>query len=107
MWHGRPARVSSAPNTGGSPVPRYNHLTMETGTSHPSPQDTDWFREPTRREHGIAACLFIFFGLFFLALFVVVAGWWFRWVIAGLGVYSILHGAGHVRAFLRRRRGDV
>jgi hypothetical protein len=69
--------------------------------------DTDWFREPTRREHGIAAGLFVFFGLFFLALFVVVAGWWFRWVIAGLGVYSILHGAGHARACWRRRRGDA
>ena len=51
--------------------------------------------------------MFVGFGLFFLALFVVVAGWWFRWVIAGLGVYSILHGAGHARAFLRRRRGDA
>jgi hypothetical protein len=63
----------------------------------------EWFREPTRREHAIAAGLFVFFGLFFLALFVVVDGWWFRWVIAGLGVYSILHGGGHARDYFRRR----
>lgn len=79
---------------------------MDPIPSHPEPQpDTDWFRQPTRREHGIAAGLFVFFGLFFLALFVVVDGWWFRWVIAGLGVYSILHGMGHARDFVRRR-GD-
>jgi len=65
----------------------------------------DWFRPPTRREHGMAAALFVFFGLFFLALFVVTSGWWFRWVIAGLGIYSILHGAGHARDYFRRR-GD-
>jgi hypothetical protein len=71
-----------------------------------APRETEWFREPTRREHGIAAGLFIFFGIFFLALFVVTHGWWFRWVIAGLGVYSILHGAGHARDFVRQRRGE-
>ncbi len=68
-----------------------------------TPASGDWFREPTRREHGMAAALFVFFGIFFLALFIVVAGWWFRWVIAGLGVYSILHGAGHARDYFRRR----
>ena len=84
---------------------------MEPRESQPDPAataaaaQTDWFREPTRREHGIAAALFIFFGLFFLALFVVTSGWWFRWVIAGLGIYSILHGAGHARDCFRRR-GD-
>ncbi len=73
---------------------------MESPESQPeAPVDTDWFRQPTRREHGIAAGLFIGFGLFFLALFVVVDGWWFRWVIAGLGVYSLLHGGGHARRF--------
>jgi hypothetical protein len=77
---------------------------MDAASPQPEPQsETEWFREPTRREHGIAAALFVFFGLFFLALFVVVDGWWFRWVIAGLGVYSILHGGGHARDYLRRR----
>jgi hypothetical protein len=33
----------------------------------------------------IAAALFIGFGLFFAMLFVVLAGWWPRWVILGLG----------------------
>ena len=77
---------------------------MEPVSSQPDPHpDATWFREPTRREHAMAAGLFIAFGMFVLALFVVMAGWWFRWVIAGLGVYSILHGAGHARDFLRRR----
>ena len=54
----------------------------------------------------MAAGLFIGFGIFFLALFIVIAGWWFRWVIAGLGVYSILHGASHARDYFRWR-GDA
>jgi hypothetical protein len=84
---------------------------MEPRESQPDPAaataaaQTEWFRPPTRREHGMAAALFVFFGLFFLALFVVTSGWWFRWVIAGLGIYSILHGAGHARDYFRRR-GD-
>jgi hypothetical protein len=65
-----------------------------------------WFRPPTRREHAIAAGLFAGFGLFFLALFVVIEGWWFRWVIAALGVYSLLHAAGHGRDFVRSRRRE-
>jgi hypothetical protein len=58
--------------------------------SHP-----EWFREPTPREHRIAAALFIGFGVFFVLLFSVQGGWWFRWVILGLGVISIIHGARH------------
>ena len=46
--------------------------------------DPDWFRAPTTRERRIAAALFIGFGLFFIALFVVLSGWWFRWVILAL-----------------------
>ena len=64
--------------------------------------DPDWFREPTPREHWIAAGLFIGFGLFFVALFFVQRGWWFRWIVLGLGVYSILLGARHVAAARRR-----
>jgi hypothetical protein len=63
---------------------------------HDEPRDADWFRAPTPREHRIAGWLFIAFGVFFLMLFVVLAGWWFRWVIAALGVYSIVHGVGHL-----------
>lgn len=62
-----------------------------------SAETTEWFREPTRREHLIATGLFLAFGLFFIALFVVLAGWWFRWVVLILGLYSILHGFGHAR----------
>ena len=57
--------------------------------------DPDWFREPTPREHRIAAALFIGFGVFFALLFFVQAGWWFRWVILALGVISIVHGTRH------------
>lgn len=54
--------------------------------------DSRWFREPNRRELWIAAGLFVFFGIFFVLLFVVQRGWWFRWVILGLGIISILRG---------------
>ena len=57
--------------------------------------DPDWFRAPTVRERRIGAALFIGFGIFFLALFVVLSGWWFRWVILVLGGYSILVGFRH------------
>jgi len=56
-----------------------------------------WFRPPTRREHRIAGWLFIGFGVFFVMLFVVLHGWWFRWVIVGLGVYSCVHGLRHLQ----------
>lgn len=58
-------------------------------------ESPEWFREPTRREHWIAGGLFVGFGVFFIALFIVLAGWWFRWVVLVLGVYSIVHGLGH------------
>ena len=67
--------------------------------------DPDWFREPTRREHGLAGWLFIGFGVFFLMLFVLLRGTWFCWVVAVLGVYSLVHGVGHLRD-ARRTRGD-
>ena len=68
----------------------------------PSPQSapdeqTEWFREPTNREHWIAAGLFMGFGLFFVALFIVLDGWWFRWIVLVLGLYSIVHAIGHAR----------
>ena len=53
------------------------------------------FRAPTRREHWIAAMLFLGFGVFFILLFFVLAGWWFRWVIIVLGIVSILRGLSH------------
>ena len=60
-------------------------------------EGTEWFRPPTRREHRIAAALFVGFGLFFVGLFLVTAGFWFRWVVLALGIYSILHGVRHAR----------
>ena len=69
-----------------------------------SPQesaDPDWFREPTPREHRMAAALFVAFGAFFALLFLVLSGWWFRWVILGLGVISVLHGLWHGAASWR------
>lgn len=59
--------------------------------------DSDWFRAPSRREHWIAAGLFFGFGIFFVLLFFVNRGWWFRWIILGLGVWSIVHGLRHAR----------
>ena len=61
----------------------------------PEAADPDWFREPTPREHTLAAALFVAFGVFFAALFMVLRGWWFRWVILAIGVLSVLHGLWH------------
>ena len=55
----------------------------------------DWFREPSRREHRIAAALFVGFGVFFVCLFWVQRHWWFRWVILGLALFSAWHGVRH------------
>lgn len=64
----------------------------------PDPQaDPRWFREPSRREHWIAAGLFVGFGIFFVLLFVLQRGWWFAWVLLGLGAISVWHGIGHMR----------
>src|SRR5262245_18213436 len=60
--------------------------------------DPAWFREPTRRERWIAAALFLAFGVWFVALFIVQRGWSFRWVILGLGVISMFNGIRHVIA---------
>jgi len=57
--------------------------------------DPRWFRQPNRREHWIAAGLFVGFGVFFVLLFFVLSGWWFRWVILGLGAISTLSGLSH------------
>lgn len=64
----------------------------------PDPQtDPQWFRAPSAREHWIAFALFMGFGVFFVLLFWVTAGWWFRWVTLGLGVYSVLYALRHAR----------
>ena len=59
--------------------------------------DPQWFRPPTPREHWMAAGLFAGFGIFFVLLFFVTYGFWFRWVTLGLGVYSLMHGLRHAR----------
>jgi len=56
-----------------------------------------WFREPSRRERKIAAGLFVGFGLFFLVLAWVQRGWWFAWVILGLGGISMWVAARHAK----------
>jgi hypothetical protein len=70
---------------------------MEAPREEMTDDSTEWFREPTRREHWIAAALFTGFGVFFVALFVVLEGWWFRWIVLVLGLYSIAHAIGHAR----------
>lgn len=57
--------------------------------------DDAWFRPPNRREHGIAAGLFMGFGLFFAAMFYLSHGWGFRWILLGLAIYSIGYGLRH------------
>jgi fatty acid desaturase len=69
--------------------------------SPPEAADPEWFREPTPREHRMAAALFVAFGVSFSLLFVVLNGWWFRWVILGLAVLSALHGLWHAAASRR------
>lgn len=66
--------------------------------------DEEWFREPTRREHVIAAGLFVGFGAFFVVWFGVQSGWWFRWVILGLGLVSLYHGVRHGVDAMRMKR---
>ena len=68
--------------------------------------DQEWFREPSPREHRIAAWLFIGFAVAFVLLFFVLRGWWFRYAILGLAVYSFLYGWRHARD-LRRSRGHL
>lgn len=63
----------------------------------PAEADPEWFREPTAREHWIASALFVGFGVFFVLLFFVTYGFWFRWVTLGLGFYSVLYGLRHAR----------
>lgn len=62
----------------------------------PEEADPQWFRPATAREHWIGAGLFFAFGVFFVLLFIVTAGWWFRWVTLGLGVYSVVYALRHV-----------
>lgn len=63
----------------------------------------DSFRPPTPREHRIAAALFVGFGIFFVLLFKVLLGWWFRWVILLLAFISVAHGIHHARSWRRGR----
>lgn len=69
-----------------NPVPE----SQQHDVAHP-----EWFRGPSPREHRIAAAFFIGFGVFFILLFFVLRGWWFRWVIIVLGGYSLVHGLRH------------
>jgi hypothetical protein len=62
----------------------------------PDDSDADWFRAPTRRENLIAAALFTGFAIFFALLFVVLRGWWFRWVIITLSAWSLIHALRHL-----------
>jgi hypothetical protein len=68
-----------------------------------TPASHEWFREPTPREHRIGAGLFISFGVFFLLLFFLQSGWWFRWVILVLAVFSLLRGLRHAYKSAARR----
>jgi len=56
----------------------------------------EWFRELTRRERWGAAILFGAFGVGFVALSWVQRGWWFSWVILGLGAVSLYSAGRHL-----------
>ena len=75
---------------------------MQDDPSQPELAHPDMFRPPTPAEHRFAARLFIGFGIGFVLLFVVLAGWWFRWVMLALGIYSCLDGVRHWLAARRR-----
>ena len=72
----------------------------------PEAANPDWFRAPSRREHWIAAGLFVGFGAFFFLLSVVNRGWWFGWVILLLGVWSLAYGARHALDARRAERAS-
>ena len=76
---------------------------MSETPSQPEAADPQWFRPPTRREHAIAATLFVGFGVAFVALFIVLRGWWFRWVILGLAAWSIVRGLRHLLGVIDAR----
>jgi hypothetical protein len=65
--------------------------------------DTSWFRAPSRREHWIASGLFVGFGVFFVLLFFLQRGWWFSWVLLGLGMFSIVRGMWHTLEAVRMK----
>jgi hypothetical protein len=69
----------------------------------PELSDPEWFREPSSREHKIAAGLFGGFGIFFILLFLAERGWGFRWVILGLAVISIWKALWHWTGAAKRQ----
>lgn len=79
------------------------HPTAPTDAPWPDDPWPDDFRPPTLREHRIAAALFFGFALFFVILFVVMAGWWYRWVVLALAVISVLYASSHAAATVGRR----
>ena len=80
-------------------------MAEEVATNSSGADETQrWFREPTPRERQIAAALFVGFGLFFVMLFIVLAGWWFRWVILVLAFISIGYAWGHVQRLRHLKR---
>ncbi|MGH7213403.1 MAG: hypothetical protein ACREIT_01280 [Tepidisphaeraceae bacterium] len=81
-------------NTGDSP---------HQGATPNEAAEGTWFRQPTPREHRIAAGLFAGFGVFFVLLFPVLAGLRFRWVMLGLGAISL--GRATYHAIASRRAG--
>ena len=71
--------------------------------SLPSSADPTWFRPPTRREHAIAAALFLGFALFFISLFVLQHDKWWRWLFLALALFSAVRGLRHVISILSRQ----
>lgn len=68
---------------------------MQAPPSADGQADPNWFRAPDRRENLIAAALFVGFAVFFVLLFFVLGGWWFRWVILVLSGVSLSKALAH------------
>lgn len=73
---------------------------MSESPGHPDPS----FRPPTRREHVIAAALFLGFAGFFIAYSFVWRGSWLRWGILAMALWSALYALLHLGKL--RHQGD-
>lgn len=93
--------MTKKPGTGNFPrlnSLQYPHMPDPAGQSDPS------FRPPSRREHAIAASLFLGFAAFFVLYSFVWRGSWLRWGILAMALWSALYALLHLSKL--RHQGD-